>query len=349
MKVEISAIEKSFGSARVLHGVDLTIQEGEFVTFLGPSGCGKTTTLRCIAGLEDPDHGRIQAGERTFVDAEAGRYLPPHKRNVGMVFQSYALWPHMSVKSNVAYPMKRRKVPRAEIKHKVEATLTAVGMKDYADRYPHELSGGQQQRIALARGLVSANGLMLYDEPLSNLDAKLRVAMRVEVQRLHREFGNTSIYVTHDQEEALALSDRVVIMNSGRIDQVGSPKEIHSRPATRFGANFVGFENILDVEDDSRLAGGLRLTNAALKPRKGSAVAFRGKNVELSEGDARAGITGRGVIRDSEFVGEFWKAWLVTAAGASVEVTVPAGTEGFGEDGSEVDFHIRTDDVVVVE
>ncbi|GGD29211.1 ABC transporter ATP-binding protein [Microbacterium faecale] len=346
MRVELAGVTKSFGKSQVLHGIDLTIADGEFVTLLGPSGCGKTTTLRCIAGLEDPDGGSIDAGDRTFANADSLRFLPPHRRKVGMVFQSYALWPHLSVTANVAYPMKRRKVPRGEIRQRAAQALASVDMAKHADRFPHELSGGQQQRVALARGLVSANGLMLYDEPLSNLDAKLRIAMRAEIQRLHREFGNTSIYVTHDQEEALALSDRVVIMNSGRIDQVGTPEEIYGRPVSRFAADFVGFENIVGA-DGSALAGGLRATDRSLTAPAGGALAFRSKSVRL--GDTTGGLVGRGVIRDSAYVGEYWTARVEAADGTSIGVTMAADHDRRMTDGTETEFSVRSDDVIALQ
>ncbi|GAA4430914.1 ABC transporter ATP-binding protein [Georgenia halophila] len=358
MRVTLGGVNKSFAANHILKDLDLTFDAGEFVTLLGPSGCGKTTTLRCVAGLENPDAGSITAGDRVFVDASEHSFLPPHKRRVGMVFQSYALWPHMTVRSNVAYPLKRQKVARPEVKRRVQETLAAVGMQAHADRYPHELSGGQQQRVALARGLVSAGGLMLFDEPLSNLDTKLRTAMRTEIQRLHKKFGNTSIYVTHDQEEALALSDRVVIMNAGRVDQVGSPETVHSEPGSRFAADFVGFENILECQslDSAGIAtldGGLqfRAGGERSSPTPGSAIAFRGKNVRPGKIDGAA-IAGRGVIRDSTYVGEQWTANLETPGGALVAVAVPAGGERFigrEGDGTTVDFGIRADDVVVLE
>lgn len=350
MRVDLSEITKTFGSTRVLKGIDLAIEDGEFVTFLGPSGCGKTTTLRCIAGLEEPDGGTIVAGERVFVDAVKRRYLAPNRRKVGMVFQSYALWPHMNIASNVAYPMRRQRVSRAKIKQRVTETLDAVGMGEHASRYPHELSGGQQQRIALARGLVSAHGLMLYDEPLSNLDAKLRIAMRTEVQRLHREFGVTSIYVTHDQEEALALSDRVVIMNGGEIDQIGKPEDVHSRPTSRFAADFVGFENIFDVEGDHLAAADdVRIADSSIRPAPDGAIAFRGKHVLPGHPEGAAGVHGRGVIRESIYAGEFWTAKIVTPGGGEIRVSFPAESARFGVDGTDTEFYVRPDDVVVLD
>ncbi|GGA75018.1 ABC transporter ATP-binding protein [Pseudoclavibacter endophyticus] len=354
MHVELTNIEKTFGATRVLKGIDLAIKDGEFVTFLGPSGCGKTTTLRCIAGLEDPDGGSIVAGDRVFADAGQHKYLSPNKRKVGMVFQSYALWPHMTVEANIAYPMKRRRASRAEITKRVAEILEAVGMAQHAKRYPHELSGGQQQRIALARGLVSSQGLMLYDEPLSNLDAKLRIAMRAEIQRLHREFGVTSVYVTHDQEEALALSDRVVIMNGGQIDQQGTPEEIYSRPASRFAADFMGFENILSPAGGRarELSGGLKVLDDSLPlSGEGKTIAFRGKHVQAGtgEGEPAVALAGRGMIRDSVYVGEVRTATIVTPGEGAVRVAFPADSNRFGADGAETDFHVRATDVVALD
>ncbi|GAB3616673.1 ABC transporter ATP-binding protein [Okibacterium endophyticum] len=359
MKIVLEDVDKSFASNHILKNLNLSFGDGEFVTLLGPSGCGKTTTLRCVAGLENPDAGTITAGDRLFADASAHRYLVPHKRKIGMVFQSYALWPHMTVRSNVAYPLKRRRVPAKDIRSHVARTLEAVGMAIHAERYPHELSGGQQQRVALARGLVSAGGVMLFDEPLSNLDAKLRIAMRTEIRRLHNEFGNTSIYVTHDQEEALALSDRIVIMNGGGVEQVGSPEEIHSYPVSRFAADFVGFENIIDcvgggdADGEAMLTGGLRYRAVAGRPlpEKGQSVAFRGRSIRLGVVDGTA-IVGRGVIRNSTYVGEEWVATLETADGHGVSVSVPAGSERFigrGGDGTAVDFSVLASDVVILD
>ena len=359
MKITLTNINKSFNSNHILKDLNLSFEDGEFVTLLGPSGCGKTTTLRCVAGLEDPDEGSIVAGEQVFAESREGKFIPPHKRKIGMVFQSYALWPHMSVQANVAYPLKRRKLPNREIGALVNSTLAAVGMDAHSKRFPHELSGGQQQRVALARGLVSADGIMLFDEPLSNLDAKLRIAMRTEIRRLHDEFGHTSLYVTHDQEEALALSDRIVIMNGGQIEQSGTPEEIHSHPATRFAADFVGFDNILDCEkvvstDGSagRLHGAVNLlpNTAAAAARPGEAIAFRSNSVKLGLIDGAA-VSGRGLIKGSTYMGEVWSATLETETGTKIRVEVPAGSEkyiGRNGDGVSVDFSVRAEDVALL-
>ncbi|MGF9660763.1 ABC transporter ATP-binding protein [Arthrobacter crystallopoietes] len=360
MHIDISGVSKAFNATPILKDVNVSISSGEFITLLGPSGCGKTTTLRCVAGLETPDTGSIEVGGKAFVDAAARTFLPAHKRKVGMVFQSYALWPHMSVAANVAYPLKRRKTPPAQLKSLVASTLEAVGMDKHARRYPHELSGGQQQRVALARGLVSAGGLMLFDEPLSNLDAKLRIAMRSEIRRLHNEFGNTSIYVTHDQDEALALSDRVIIMRGGVVEQIGTPEEVHAKPASSFAADFVGFENILACRAVSEatgrrvavLEGGLELdlTGAPSSLEVGMFVAFRSSAVQVgAEGDL--GINASGSVRDSSYTGETRTVIVDVAPGVSVTAAVPdgVGAAAYRHGGTTVRFHVPMQSVIVLE
>lgn len=231
-----------------IDGLDLEIEAGEFFVLLGPSGCGKTTTLRCIAGLEEPSAGEIHIGGEVVAQPQRGRFLPPEKRNVGMVFQSYALWPHMSVFDNVAYPLRRggERLSRQELAARVVAALELVGLHGNAEAYPPDLSGGQQQRVALARAVVARPRLLLFDEPLSNLDAQLRLRLRQDLRRIHEETGQTSVYVTHDQTEALALADRIAVMRLGRIEQLGAPQEIFLNPRTRFVAEFVGYDNLLD-------------------------------------------------------------------------------------------------------
>lgn len=243
--VQVVGLEKSFGQHTVVGGVDVSVAEGEVVSLLGPSGCGKTTTLRCIAGLERPDRGRISIGDRTVVDADARIFVPPNRRNVGMMFQSYALWPHMSVLGNVAYPLRVRRMPKADVRARVAEVLKVVGLHAEIHRSVTALSGGQQQRVALARALVAAPSVVLFDEPLSNLDAKLRVELRKELRALHAKTGVTAVYVTHDQEEAMLLSDRVVVMGAGCVQQTGSPRDVYRNPINRFVAEFVGFENFV--------------------------------------------------------------------------------------------------------
>lgn len=239
MKVALRNVTKRFGSLTVVDDIDLDIVDGELFFLLGPSGCGKTTLLRCIAGFYVPDTGTIRIG-----DEDVTR-LPPHARDTGMVFQSYALWPHMTVRENVAFGLDLRKVPKPELSERVAAALAMVQMTDRAAYRPNQLSGGQQQRIALARALVVRPKCLLLDEPLSNLDAKLRLEMRTEIRRICKEAGLTAIYVTHDQKEALSIADRLAVMHQGKLAQVGPPREVYERPVSQFVANFIGETNFI--------------------------------------------------------------------------------------------------------
>lgn len=234
ISIRIEKLTKRFGAVTALHNLDLVINPGELFFLLGPSGCGKTTLLRSMAGFYIPEEGSIRFGEEDVTRLE------PHKRNTGMMFQSYALWPHMSVAENVAFGLEERKVPKAEIKQRVAEALASVRMDTYADRRPNQLSGGQQQRVALARALVIRPRCLLLDEPLSNLDAKLRLGMRTEIRRVCKEFKLTTVYVTHDQKEALSISDRMAILEGGRILQVGTPREVYKRPMRKTVAHFIG-------------------------------------------------------------------------------------------------------------
>ena len=227
--VTIKKISKAFGDNVVLKEFNETFQEGEFITLLGPSGCGKTTMLRSIAGFEKPTSGELYIDDQLVSGGKT--FVPPERRNIGMVFQSYAVWPHMNVFDNVAYPLTIKKVPKDKIKQNVERVLAIVHLTQYADRFPSQLSGGQQQRVALARALVAEPGLLLLDEPLSNLDAKLRESMRFEIKEIQRQLGITVVYVTHDQTEAMAMSDRIFLINRGVVQQSGSPQDIYNRPA----------------------------------------------------------------------------------------------------------------------
>jgi spermidine/putrescine ABC transporter ATP-binding subunit len=239
-QVALQDLQKSFGSHIVLDVDRLEITDGEFFSLLGPSGCGKTTTLRGIAGLTSLDRGRVLIGGRDVTD------VPTHQRNLGMVFQRYALFPHLTVGENVAYGLRQRGAGRDDMARKAADALAMVALPDIAHRLPHQLSGGQQQRVAIARAIVYRPDVLLLDEPLSNLDVKLRIAMRVELKRLQRTLGVTTIFVTHDQQEALALSDRIAVMRSGRIEQLGTPEDIYDRPQSAFVADFVGSTNLLD-------------------------------------------------------------------------------------------------------
>jgi iron(III) transport system ATP-binding protein len=245
--VVLEKVSRSFGDFIAVDGVDLRVSEGEFVTLLGPSGCGKTTTLRMVAGLEQNTGGRISIGNEIVSDAARGVFVPSERRRLGMVFQSYAIWPHMTVFDNVAYPLRVRRKSSAEIRDLVAKALRLVEMESFAERPAPALSGGQQQRVAIARALVFEPKVLLLDEPLSNLDAKLRLQMGDEFRSIQRRLGMTSLYVTHDQAEAMALSDRVVVMDRGRIQQIGAPEEIYRYPANRIVAAFFGTPNLLEA------------------------------------------------------------------------------------------------------
>jgi iron(III) transport system ATP-binding protein len=240
--VALAQLSKYYGETAAVDDLNLVIDHGAFVCLLGPSGCGKTTTLRLVAGFIEPDRGTIRVGGRVL--SEPGRTVPPERRNMSMIFQSYALWPHMTIAENVGYGLRIRKIPRAERERRIAAILDLARLGDLAPRYPHELSGGQQQRAALARALAVEPETLLLDEPLSNLDANLREEMRFEIRRLHDAFKYTTIYVTHDQAEAMTTADTIVVMNRGRVEQVGTPEDIYQRPHSEFVARFIGGSNI---------------------------------------------------------------------------------------------------------
>ena len=240
--VRLENVSKSFRDMNAVDNLSLTVEEGEFFSLLGPSGCGKTTTLRMIGGFEDPTEGKIQLGGKEVSN------LPPYKRDVNTVFQSYALFPHLSIHENIAYGLKRRKVAKDEIGPRVDEMIKLVDLEGFADRRPNQLSGGQQQRVALARALVNRPQLLLLDEPLGALDLKLRKQMQIELKRIQSEVGITFIYVTHDQEEAMTMSDRLAVMNAGKMEQVGAPQQVYELPATEFVASFLGASNLLDGE-----------------------------------------------------------------------------------------------------
>ncbi|RJE84481.1 ABC transporter ATP-binding protein [Paracoccus onubensis] len=252
--LELAAVEKKYGALTVVKGVDLSVERGQLVCLLGPSGCGKTTTLRLVAGFVDASSGEVRVEGR--VVSSAGTTVPPEGRNMSMIFQSYALWPHMTVFQNVAYGLNLRKLPADEVKRRVHEILTVTQLLPLEHRYPGELSGGQQQRVSLARALVVKPEILLLDEPLSNLDANLREEMRFEIRRLHDEFKYTTVYVTHDQSEAMTTADVIVVMNDGYIEQAGSPEDIYARPESEFVARFIGGTNILS---------GARLSDTALR------------------------------------------------------------------------------------
>ena len=283
--VELKNLTKRYGSTAVVNDISQHIAHGSLVCLLGPSGCGKTTTLRLIAGFVEPTAGEIHVGDKLL--SSAARTLPPERRNMSMIFQSYALWPHMTVADNVAYGLKLRKLDRAVIAQKVGAMLATTKLEALAERYPGELSGGQQQRVALARALIVEPETLLLDEPLSNLDANLREEMRFEVRRLHDEYRYTTIYVTHDQSEAMTAADVIVVMNAGRIEQTGSPEEVYERPRSEFVARFIGASNVLRGRNrsDSRIdfAGTPLRLNAEKLPAHGeTAVSIRPHEVAIA-------------------------------------------------------------------
>lgn len=247
-QVRIEHLYKRYGKVTAVGDFNIDIQDGEFISFLGPSGCGKTTTLRMVAGFERATEGSIVIDDRVVSSSEQGIFVPPEKRGVGMVFQSYAVWPHMTVAENVGYPLKVQNVPQKERREQVQEMLEMVRLGEYADRYPNQLSGGQQQRVSLARALVMRPGLLLLDEPLSNLDAKLRESMRFEISAIQKQLGITVIYVTHDQSEAMTMSDRIVVMSMGVVQQIGTPYEIYTHPANKMVADFVGLINFVPAE-----------------------------------------------------------------------------------------------------
>jgi iron(III) transport system ATP-binding protein len=322
-RIEVRDLVVRYGDAAAVDGVSFTVGRGEHVTLLGPSGCGKTTTLRAIAGLETPSAGSIQINGQTMYSAAERRNVPTEKRAVSMVFQSYAVWPHMSVFDNVAYGLRVRKLPRADVAAQAERALDLVQMRQYAERSASLLSGGQQQRVALARAIAFSPSVLLFDEPLSNLDAKLRAEMRVELRELQRRLGVTSVYVTHDQEEALAISDRVIVMHVGGIEQIGTPEDIYHRPKTRFVADFVGSANLIagriagsaDGNGHIRFesAGGLMLEACAAHRPRGNedTVAVRTAHIGISINGAAPeqantqGNSAAGRIRQRLFHGDF--------------------------------------------
>ena len=296
-RVEINSLKKAFGATVAVAGFSLDVADGEFVALLGPSGCGKTTVLRMIAGIASPDHGAIGFDDRR-VDS-----LPPERRNVGLVFQSYALFPHMSVGDNVGFGLRMRRLPGAEIRRRVTESLKLVDLAAMGGRYPRELSGGQQQRVALARALVIEPDVLLLDEPLSNLDAKLREQLREDIRALQRRLGMTAIYVTHDQSEAMALADRVVLMNAGHIVESGQPRALYRTPRHRFTAEFLGHTNILP---GNATAGWIkfpwghvvRASNGAQHAKGDVTLSVRPEDIRLRADDA-----GPGTVADVTFLG----------------------------------------------
>jgi iron(III) transport system ATP-binding protein len=354
MRVELKNIVKRFGPLKAVDDVTLSIQEGDFFTLLGPSGCGKTTLLRMIAGFYRPDGGEIRFGDKRVND------VPPHRRETGMVFQNYALFPHLSVFDNIAYGLRARKLPRREIGARIAKIIGSVQLEGMEGRAPSQLSGGQQQRVALARALVISPQILLMDEPLSNLDAKLRVSMREEIRRIQKELGITTIYVTHDQEEAMAVSDRIAILNRGRLEQVGAPGEIYFRPVSRFAAEFMGSSNILEMAvagydaasaQITAEAGGQRLQVRGERPAAGRIVlSIRPEWIGLAA-DTQADQPNvlSGEVLSSSFLGSMVRYRVAGPGGAPIAIEVHNPDErGIRGDGEILFYRIPPDKPVVL-
>jgi ABC-type Fe3+/spermidine/putrescine transport system ATPase subunit len=335
--LKISELSKVFGEVTAVDNVSLGIEDGELVTVLGPSGCGKTTLLRLIAGLEEPTAGQIELGDTILMSTVKRIFKLPEKRGMGMVFQSYAVWPHMTVAENVAFPLKVRRIPTAVIHERVKKALNSVGLSGLEERPSTLLSGGQQQRVALARALVFDPQVLLLDEPLSNLDLKLRESMRVELKVLQQRLGITTILVTHDQAEAMVLSDRVCLMNAGKIEQMGSPADLYHYPTNRFVMAFLGRTNFLAgrveevVCDDCLVsatkAGGLKvqckLEGQATTKGREVTISVRPEDVTLHRepGQQRCNVVS-GIIKAAHFMGDHWE-YLVTIGNEELWVTLP--------------------------
>jgi iron(III) transport system ATP-binding protein len=325
VSIQLKNLVKSFGTVRAVDDISLTIEPGELFFLLGPSGCGKTTLLRCIAGFAEPDSGTILIGERDITR------LPPHRRDTGMVFQSYALWPHLSVARNVAFGLEMRKLGKAEIASRTDEALAMVKMQSFAARKPAQLSGGQQQRVALARALVIHPHCLLLDEPLSNLDAQLRLEMRTEIRRICKESGITAIYVTHDQKEALSVADRLAVLRNGKIEQCGAPREVYARPVSMFAASFIGETNFIYGTLEGGEGGRAKVRTAlgmfiseAVAPglRTGDRVALSLRPEVLRLDDPPAGAVNRiaGMVHDTIYLGEMAQHQLRAEDGTNLKV-----------------------------
>jgi len=328
--ITLDRLRKQFGAVPAVRDISLTFEDGKMTAVLGPSGCGKTTTLNMIAGFVRPDAGSIRFGDRVIADPARRIDVPSHRRELGMVFQSYALWPHLSIAENVGYGLRMRGIGRAERDGIVRRALARVRLAAMTDRYPHELSGGQQQRVALARAIAYVPQILLFDEPLSNLDARLREELRSELKALHGEIGVTAVYVTHDQAEALALSDQIAVMHSGRLQQFGTPDEVYTRPRNRVVADFMGHVNFLagNMEPGGlvRLGGGepIRLAApGAIAPGTPVELAVRPEDVILgpAAGQPNGAMTARVAVRT--FLGNINEYFVTLSSGETVRAQTP--------------------------
>jgi iron(III) transport system ATP-binding protein len=335
--VELRGLTKRFEPLTVVDDVSLRIDHGQLVCLLGPSGCGKTTTLRLMAGFLEPSDGEIYVGER-LVSSKA-QTLPPEQRKMSMIFQSYALWPHMTVTENIVYGLRLRKIDRDNIAKKLKVILATTKLEILAERYPGELSGGQQQRVALARALIVEPETLLLDEPLSNLDANLREEMRFEIRRLHDEYRYTTVYVTHDQSEAMTTADLIAVMNGGKIDQLGTPEEIYDRPQSEFVARFIGASNVLKGEalDGNHMSfagASLQVTGVKLAAGRDAAVAVRQHDIQLSTQAPEAADNAiKAVVTRQVFLGANRDYMVETSDGTTLRIVtaaeraIPRGTE----------------------
>lgn len=327
---------------QILKGLDLEVNKGELVSLLGPSGCGKTTTLRVVAGFIEPSGGTFT------LDGENMTKVPVHKRNFGLVFQSYALFPHLSVYDNVAFGLRTRKMDKAVIDQKVKDILEVCGLTELASRFPKEMSGGQRQRVALARALVIEPKLLLLDEPLSNLDAKLRVSMRVEIKRLQKKLGITTLFVTHDQEECFSISDKVAIMNQGVIEQYDSPEHIYQRPATEFVARFIGFENFLELAPAGgskfQAADGSLFTVDTEHAKDAQVGTIRPDDIRLAANGETANVL-EGTVGVRTFLGKSYQYEVTTAAGV---LKVNMNTDEVFHEGDKIRLQLPSDKLVLV-
>ena len=349
VNIHIRNAIKRFGSKTIISGLSLDVQEGEFFTLLGPSGCGKTTLLRMIAGFNTIEGGDFYFNEKRIND------LDPAKRNIGMVFQNYAIFPHLTVRKNVSFGLKNKKFPKNEIDGLIDQFMKLVHVDEYADRLPERLSGGQQQRVALARALVISPDVLLMDEPLSNLDAKLRVEMRGVIKKIHNDVGITTIYVTHDQEEAMAVSDRIAVMDAGEIQQIGNPKDIYQRPANAFVASFIGRTNMLNAKLKIRtkkaylqLEDGFEIEIGDVKPKhmenQDVLVSVRPEEFVLYQGDGD-GI--KGTVADHIFLGLNTHYNVTLSTGVEVEIIQESSLQSIIEKGMEVLLQVKKEKINV--
>ena len=350
-ELEVRALIKRCSAQSSVGPVSFKVAAGEFLSLLGPSGCGKTTTLRCIAGFETPTSGSILLGGRSIAAD------PPNRRNIGLVFQNYALFPHLKVSDNIAFGLKLRRMKPAEIRQRVAASLDLVGLAEAGDRYPRQLSGGQQQRVAIARSVVLEPRILMFDEPLSNLDLKLRMTMRTELRALQRRLGKTTLYVTHDQGEALSLSDRIVVMSKGQVEQIGTPREIYERPATPFVAEFIGNANLipasieagdgewLRVRTDSGIV--LRGHGSSMQPGTRVLAMIRPEHLQIGGEAAQDNILSARV-EEMTYLGQDAQFRVRTTDGLILSVIAAGSAAGRLSTGDEATFRVAPDHVFIL-